>query len=493
MPTLEKKLLTFLLVPILFLMGLPGSVYAQAPGDPSNSIDWQEVKTENFIIVYAENVYVDDIPVACTCGVQEAEVYAAFVDEIYNDLTAVFEAELKTPINLRLFPTEESYYEVNPLAKRLTGVIAHALNNRAEIAIALPRTRSLTEEEIMNNLRHELTHFFASLLSDGKLKTGFHEGIAQYLEKPTSKSEYEPEVLRLAAEDKRLLTWAELDDAREVYQDPQVAYPEALSIVSFLIDRHGFPAFVDFLKATATEPGFRSALSAAYGKSADELESEWFAYLPEYLDGRWKINAIYSYDLSRVRELVDQGAYTSAESELVEIIALLETTSQAETLAEAESLLARAHQGQAAGALADEARQALLANNYPLAIEKGHSAIAAQEAVERRERVPEIQVYIHRAELGQQALEQLDRGQRLLDSFRFFEAENQIYEATVLLQSLDNQAAAQRGQELLNLSAQRQGLLAYVLLAVGVALLILNTLRRLINHFSAHPLEVEFT
>ena len=67
------------------------------------------------------------------------------------------------------------------------------------------------------------------------------------------------------------------------------------------------------------------------------------------------------------------------------------------------------------------------------------------------------------------------------------------YEATVLLQSLDNQHAAQRGTELLAQSARRQSLLVYALVAVGVAMLLFNGLRRVVNRYHTDPLEVEFT
>jgi hypothetical protein len=487
---LSKKFLV-LLLPILFLMWLPGLALAQGPVRDADAIDWQELRTEKFIIVYADRVS-GLANLDCSCGVDEAERYAEFSDQIYDDLVAIFEVEIKTPINLRLFPTEESYYEVNPLARQLTGVIAHALNSRDEIAIALPRTTNLTEEEIVNNIRHELTHFFASYLSDGKLKAGFQEGIAQYLEKPTDRANYDPAILEQAFEAGRLLAWSELDQAESVYSDPQVAYPQSLSLVSFLVDRYGFPTFIKFLKASGTEPGFRSAMQTAYGKSADELEQEWLAYLPEYFAGRWQINALYAYDLSRVTELVNKAAYTDAATELAEIVSLLETTNQTETLAKAEALLARAHQGQTAGALADEARQALQNGNYPLTLEKGNAAINTYEALGYHQRIPEIQVYIHRAELGQKALDQLGQGEHLLASFRFLEAETELQQATVMLQSLGNQTGAEQGQALLLKSAWQQSLLAYLLLAIGVTILIFNGLRRLINRISADPMEIEF-
>lgn len=490
---MHTKHLHLLLLPILFFFWLSGTVYAQNPDDESLPvIHWQDLKTENFIIVYAESIEgVDNSE--CACGIEKAQFYAGFIDGVYLDLAAVFETELETPINLRLFPTEQSYYEVNPVAEQIPGVIAHALNNKKEIAVALPRTTSLTEEELINNMRHEMTHLFASLLSDGNLNTGFQEGVAQYLEKPIEQSSYDPALLQKAFEQQRLLTWADMDKAEQIFRDPQVAYPQALSMASFFVDRYGFPNFVEFIKANAAEPGYRSALEAAYGKPADELEKEWLDYLPEYFAGRWKINSIYAYDLSRAKQLVEGGAYTAAETELVEVIELLETTDQQDVLAEAEFLLSRVHQGQAANALADETRASFESDDYPLTITKGNAAIAAYEELGYRDRISEIQTYIHRAELGQNAIVQLDQGQTLLESFRFFEAEQQIHDATALLQSLGNEVEAQRGKDLLSQSTKRQQLFAYAILAVGAALLFINGLRRLLYRFSANPLEVEYT
>jgi hypothetical protein len=475
---------------MILIIAAPAS--AQTPFEDAPSVEWRELETDHFIIVYAESV--EGISIfTCNCGIDEARFYEGFVDDVYEDLVDVFEVELETPINLRLFPTEESYYQVNPLAEQIRGVVAHALNNRSEIAIALPRTQRLTQDEIINNVRHELTHFFASLLSDGNLTTGFQEGIAQYLEKPTENASYDPTVLRQALDQGRLLGWADLDRAGEVWRDPQVAYPQALSMAAFLVDRYGFPQFVDFIAAHATEPGFRSALEVTYGKSADELEAEWLAYLPEYFDGRWQINAIYAYDLSRVSHLVEQGAYTDAEAELEEIIALLETTEQLDVLANAEQLLAKAYQGRAAGTLAEEARQALEANDYLTTIETGNDAIDLYETLGYRDRIQELQVYIQRAELGQDALLQLEQGSQLVTSLRFFEAEREIYDATVMLQSLNNQPGAERGTAMLAQITYQRSLLAYGMLFVGGLLLIANTVRRLFVRYSAGPLEMEYT
>ncbi|MCB0208532.1 MAG: hypothetical protein KDJ52_04365 [Anaerolineae bacterium] len=487
---LRKRIILLLFTITLLSLLLVSPTFAQEPLDDLFTIDWEELKTDNFIIVYADSV--TGVP-DCVCGVDEAEFYAGFIDDVYDELVNIFGTELETPINLRLFPTEQSYYEVNPIAQRIPGVVAHALNNREEIAIALTRTQALSEEDIINNMRHELTHFFASLLSDGKLTAGFQEGIAQYVESPTDRTSYDPALLEEAYKQQRLLSWAQLDSSAEVFRDPQVAYPQALSIASFLIDRYGFPTFIDFIAANASEPGYRSALEATYGKSADQLEAEWLAYLPEYFAGRWQINSIYAYDLTRVTQLVDNGAFTDAQTELAEITELLRTTDQLDKLAEAEQLLAQAQQGVNANTLADESRQALLANDYTQTVEKGHAAISGYEGIKYHDRIEEVQAYMERAELGQSALVQLDQGQNLLNRFRFFEADKELSEATVLLQSLGNNAAAEQGKTLLTTSSRRKSWLAYGLLALGAIIILFSVVRRFFSRYRTHPLEMEYT
>ena len=487
---LRKRILLLLIATFVVSLLLVNPLYAQEPIDDPFTIDWEELKTDDFIIVYADSVA--GVP-ECICGVDEAQFYAGFIDDTYEELVGIFETNLDTPINLRLFPTEQSYYEVNPIAQQIPGVVAHALNNRAEIAIALTRTQALSEEDIVNNMRHELTHFFASLLSDGNLTAGFQEGIAQYVEKPTDRTSYDPAVLQLAFDQQRLLSWNQLDSSAEVFRDPQVAYPQSLSIASFLIDHYGFAKFVDFIKANATEPGYRSALEATYGQSADELEAEWRTYLPDYFAGRWQINALYAYDLTRVTQLVDNGAYSDAQSELTDITELLRTTDQVDKLAEAEHLLTEAQQGAAAGALADEARQALLANDYAQTIEKSNAAINSYQGLNYHARIEEIQVYIQRAEAGQDALVQLNQGEQLLSRFRLFEADQQIYDATMILQSLGNQPQADHGQALLAASSRRKSWLAYGLLGIGGLLVIFNVIRRLVFRYKTNPLEMEYT
>jgi hypothetical protein len=480
---------------LLVLTGTWLPVQAQEPvPEPVPLVDWQELATQYFIIVYANSIELDGVPQDCpACGPDPANQYTAFVDEVYSDLADVFGTTVELPVNLRLFPTEESYRRVNLLAGETGSSGRKPTEGRSEITVLLPNLQERSQTQITNHFRQEMTHLFAAKLSAGKLNTGFQEGTGQYLEKPDETNQAKVNELRTAVEQNTLYAWAELEEPPVFVENPHVAYPQALSMVAFLIDRYGLPTYLNFIKVSADQPGYRSALEAAYGKSAGELEMEWRDYLPDYLNQRWQVNAVYAYDLSHLVELVNHGAFSDAETELLATVALLQTTNQSDVLAQAQGLLDRVQQGKLAGMLADDALRALRQGSYPETIEKGSQAITVYQQIGYHERIPEIQDHVHRANIGQKALDRLDNGENMLNSLSFFQAEREIYEATLLLQSLGNQAAAEHGIQLLHRSTERQRWLAYAIVGVGIAILLFGVLRRIYNHFTADPMEIEFT
>ncbi len=457
-----RTLLRVLLITALLAVHPASALFAQG-NDPA----WVERLTPHFTIVYAQGFEAD------------AESYAGFVDQAYTWESGVFKAELDGPIFLRLFPTMESYFRANPVAASVPGVIAHANSAGREIAIALPRAQGLPADDQQNNVRHELAHLFASKLTDDKLPTGFQEGLAQYFEKPTAELDANVELLRQAREQNRLLNWTDLNEPGRAYSDPQVAYPEARSVVAFLVDRYGFARLMDFLKAFTTEPGYRSALESAYGVPADQLESQWQDYLPGYLDARWKLSALYEYDLSREQQLLDEGAYTPAATELQMAIDLLATTDQPEALAHAQAMLQRSQDGQAAHALADSARAALDAGQYDQAAALIDQARQAFDALGDTTRSAELDVYEQRIAAVQDARRRLAAAERQVNSLDMMAARNQGMRLAGELSALGDPAGAQRASAVVNLIDERIDAAGSALLVVATLLLLINAGHRL--------------
>jgi hypothetical protein len=450
-----------LLLALVFAVSLaPAGVLAQAP-------DWSERRTERFAILYTNG---DE---------SSAAQYAGFVDAIYDEVAAIFGHRTATPVTLRLYPSVERYYEVNPLARGLPGIVAHADFRRHEVVVILPQTASQTPDEVQNNIRHELTHIVAAELSEDRLNVGFQEGLAQYMEHPSRELETKIRLLKREVVDDRLLSWSDLDDRDTVYSNPEVGYPESLSVVSFLIERYSFAKFRDFLTISARSSGYRSALERAFGATPDDLEQQWRAWLPGYLDGGYRRNVLTAYDLSHAQELLRQGRYADAQAELEDAINWLKTTNQTTVLQQAQALLERSRAGQAADALAQEARAALEAADYTRAGDLVAQARQAYAALEDTRQDGVLSAYAERAERGLRAAAVLDEAAALAGRLSYPQARVAADRAATEFVALGDRAHADQALALRTLLDQRQSLIGALLLILGLGGVAASAARRL--------------
>jgi hypothetical protein len=400
----QHPLLATLVLLLALVVFAPSAAYAQ-------SGTWLEQSTANFTIVYTSGN---------EAIVQE---YTGFVDEIYEEIARAFDYRVETPLMLRLYPSYESYYEVNPAAREVTGIVAHADFRRREVAVIVSQTEAQTPEEVKNNIRHEMTHIVASQLSDNRLNTGFQEGIAQFMEVPTERTADKVLLLENAFQQGRLMNWSDFDSRESVYASPEWSYPQTLSVVTFLVDTYGFDQLRAFIVNTAQSNGYRSALEATYNIPASDLENQWRAWLPSYLDGSYITEDTpppgVGYDLTYARQLLEAGRYAEARTELESMIELLATSPQQDVLAEAETLLIESRTGQEADRLATEARRALEAGDYETARNRASEARTAYEALGNTRQVEVLTAYIERAERGMRADQQLQQASELAGTFPF--------------------------------------------------------------------------
>lgn len=408
--TLVPRHLAALLLALLgALLLAPGAASAQG------GVDWRERPTASFTILHGAGGEAE----------AEAERYAGFVDTIYEELAAAFSFRTATPLTLRLYPTSEDYYLVNPAARNVPGVVAHADFRRRELVIIVERTRQQTEEEVRNNVRHELAHIVAADLSGNRLNTGFQEGVAQYMELPSGELERRVQSLRVARGQGALLPWSAFDDRGQVYSVPEVSYPQSLSVVAFLVDRDGFARLREFLAVTARSSGYRSALERVYGASPAELEAEWLDWLPGYLEGGYQRSALESYDLGYAQELVAGGNYAAAQEELTKAVEWLrkqEGTEAAGGLGEAEALLARSEDGLRGERMAEGARASLEQADYTKALEFIDAARTVYGRLGDTRQDAVLVVYEERALRGLQATERLAQADALARELRYPQA-----------------------------------------------------------------------
>ncbi|NJN16068.1 MAG: hypothetical protein HC822_07175 [Oscillochloris sp.] len=440
---------------IALLLGLLVAPAAYAQG----SVDWRERRTDQFTILYNAG------------GEAEAERYAAFVDTVYEEIALAFAHRTATPLTLRLYPNSEEYYQINPAARNVPGVVAHADFRRRELVVIVERTLQQSEEEVRNNVRHELTHIVVSDLSAGRLNTGFHEGIAQYMERPAPELERKITILRSAVDQDRLLRWSDLDSRDTIYGDPALAYPQALSIVAFLVERYGFAEFQRFLEITARSSGYRSALERTYNDSPADLEAEWRNWLPSYLAGGYRSNVLERYDPRPAASLIGQGRYAEAQADLERGLAVAQQNPslyQSAELATIENLLQRAQDGLRAERLAEDARTALLGGDYERAAERIGQARMAFAALEDTRQSAVLAEYEDRVGRGLRAIAMLESAGDLAAGFRFPQARAAADSAMSEFTALNDQLRADNALALRNQLDFRQRLAGLALLAIGL-------------------------
>jgi hypothetical protein len=453
---IRRRNLFIALTLLALLCALPARVAGAADDEP-----WQTQATTYFTIYYT----------AADSGV--VEQYAGEADELYAAIASVFDHGPTAPVALRLYPTGAAYAGANPIAGIMEGVVAHADARRGEIALAVDRLARAGPAATRDTIRHELMHLVASELSADRLPVGFQEGLAQYAEREAPDRQRLVQSLERAQNAGRLLTWETLNDQRRFLSRVNVAYPEALSIVSFLADRYSLGSLRRFmLDLGAADRPWTEALEEVYGRSATDLETEWRAYLPSYYSSRWEINQIRSLDLSDARAQLSAGEYALARPQVEEARRLYADLEQPVRVEEADRYLDRIAGGLAAGDLAAQGRARLAERAYTSA--RDLLAEADQryaDAGDERWR-PTLAEPLAEAERGADAEARLAQATSLVAAWRYPEGRERSAEAAALYLGLGDTSGWQQAQSLQGEAESGQRRLALLLLSAGGAVLV---------------------
>jgi hypothetical protein len=428
--------------------------------------EWQTRPTRYFTLYYAAQ------------DAATAEQYAAFVDDLYTDVATLFDHGPSAPVPLRLYSTVDAYGEANPIARFVSGVVAHADPRRGEIGVATPRLARSTPAQVRDTLRHELMHLVATELSGDRLPIGFQEGLAQYAERESTERRDLAQALATARAQGRLLGWDDLNEPRRFLSRLGVAYPQALSVVAFLFDRYGPGPFKRFLVALHEHPGsWQEALAAVYGRGVGELEAEWREYLPEYLAHGWERNVLDALDLRAARARLDAGDYEAARARYAEAERLHTELGQLRLAAEAARGRDHAEQLVAAVDLARRGRVALAERRYAPAVELLGAADAHYAAADFAAGRAELGELLQAARLGAEADALLHGAEQLAAMWRYPEARARATEAAARYRELNDAAGAQRASLVQEAAEAGQRQLAVLLLVSGALVLTASAAR----------------
>lgn len=370
---------------------------------PKNDLEWGELLTPGFAIIYSQ----EDASLAT--GILEQ--LSADLHDDYARFASLFGQPLNHLITIRIYPDERFYDCLNPLAPELAPDGYHAHIGAREIALISSRMdthRASWQAELLNALRYELAILFVDRVTDGKAPPGLKAGVGAYAQDP-----HESQVERWVSASTRLqpaASWRLVWEQQSIAQDEKLDLAElsqesdsaalsqeshlaALSIVAYLIDVHGWPKFNQFLHQLSTAEGYRQALASTYAVDLADLQEHWRSYYPLFLQGRWRANVIYGFDLSVFERLVAAGAYADAAEGLKEAIAFLENLGEDEQLARAQALLQMSQVGQEAGALARQSRQALQQKDYALSAYLSRQARQKYQEIGDSRRLAELDAY----------------------------------------------------------------------------------------------------
>ncbi|MFN8633561.1 MAG: peptidase MA family metallohydrolase [Chloroflexota bacterium] len=389
-------------------------------------------------------------------GQAEFSWYASAVEQAYQDVQDVFAVALRetqTPprseIVVTLYGDDDAYRQANPLAGREDGVLGHAQPSEGIIGVAVARLRDKTDGFRRDAIRHELTHVILGDLSKQRLPIGFQEGVAQYLERDLDQRQRFANTVRRGRDAGRLLSLADLNRQRPFLGTAGLAYPQSYSMVVFLAEKYGFGKVIALVLATREAQTLEAAVQSVFGRSLTELDADWQAFLPGYLDQGWARDDLDLWGLDEPRHLLVDGKYAEARDLYDRADALFASVGRPDRQQAAQLERGRAVAGVEATDLTQRGMTALADNQYDSAVDLlGRAESRWRDA--QNDRCAELAAAgMSEARDGQMAVAKLAEARQLLDGWHFHQADDRAYEAGQVLAELGDAARTEEARQIM--------------------------------------------
>jgi hypothetical protein len=409
-------------------------------------------------------------------GRAEFSWYAAAVEEAYQDVQDVFAVALRETetrprdeIVVTLYGDDEAYARANPVAERAEGVLGHAEPTEGVIGIAVARLRDKSEGFRRDAVRHELTHVVLGDLSRQKLPIGFQEGIAQYLERDIDQRRRFAAAVRRGRDADQLLSFVDLNRQRPFLSAAGLAYPQSYSMVVYLAERYGFGKVIQLVTGVREARTLDEAVRQVFGRSLPELETDWQAFLPGYLDRTWASNDLDLWNLAEPRRLLGEGKYAEARDLYDRADAVFAGLNRADRMAQLQPERQRAVTGIEALDVTQRGMAALTASQYPEALDLLGGAERRWTELGDTRRASLASLARAQAEDGQAAVQQLDEARRQLDGWHFQAADDLAYEAGQVLTELGDAARTEEARQVMRDAQELRTRLGLTAAGGGVA------------------------
>jgi tetratricopeptide (TPR) repeat protein len=275
--------------------------------------EFKEVKSEHFTIRYA---HPEDYIIA--------EYGKDVLEKSRFEIGLDLEEYPEEPVIVEIYPDLESFTTASTLPPEnveKTGVVGICKFNRIMVLSPrlLPKGYAWSD-----TLAHEYTHYLIFLKSENTVPVWLHEGIAKFEESRWRESKrnvlspfYETILAQALKKDglvpieKMHPSLALLDSAREA----QLAFAQAGTSVSFLVDRWGNEGLVGLLKAMKARDDYKAAISDVTGLDFDTFYGSW----KKYLEKKNLTEKIPGIKVKGIRISNNQGEKGDGSEDLVDI------------------------------------------------------------------------------------------------------------------------------------------------------------------------------
>jgi hypothetical protein len=419
--------------------------------------EWTSVSTRHFRVE------------ATNAHAAQASWYAAFVEQVHDELSDLLLVSLDRTIRVRLYPTEEAYVAANPAAASARGILAHAQPTGDEIGMALVRLEALPGPSRVAAFRHEVAHLLLDIRSNRRLPILFQEGIAQYVERDPKTDRDTLEGLRQAYRADRLLSWPELYRPANFQQQPNIAYPQSHAMVAYLVEKHGVGALGRLVDAVRDGHDIQAALTTAFGSDAETLERDWRGSIPTVLTtSELPRNVLDDGNLRPAQQAAAEQRWTDSESLARVAEQFWRNIGHAGHAAEARSLADLA-QGVLLFRQADEqAQQRLAERRYSEAIEVAIIGLQRLPTSADPAYRVQLQAIAERAQAGLHGEESLELARREIEAYRVIHAQQLASVAEQQLTLAGDDAHAAEARDIRLRSQSMQQMLATVALAIAL-------------------------
>ena len=240
----------------------------------AQEIEWQESKSEHFIIYYT-----DDEGFAKKVSRQSEIYYRNIASELGYQRYSEFWTWNKR-VKIYIYPDRESFLKKTNQPEWSEGVANYT---KKEIS-----SYALSEDFLDALLPHEMTHLiFRDYVGfTGEIPLWLDEGVAQWME-PRKRELVKSVIARFVDQGKliplrRMMT----EDIRNNQDSAYVGsyYVHAVSMVSFLITKYSAARFTNFCRELRDGKSVEESLKFVYPtsiRSIEELEEKWKKYIEE--------------------------------------------------------------------------------------------------------------------------------------------------------------------------------------------------------------------